>query len=236
VSDASVLIGSWRVEAAGEEPGAVLRIDGDFALQRRCGELGGVWAAVGDQFVALMFHADAACAPGTGTEFTPRWVARLQRFTMDGGRPILLDGAGAVVARLTPLEGAPADEAVRAAWRRENLPAAPLPAGLTPATRERVLGRWLPVEDPRPVRREQAYVLFAADGSWTGSDGCNGEGGQWALGERGVFAAASGPSTKIGCSNAALGMGFGVHRAAFAGGDLVLLNRKGKELARFRQG
>ena len=36
----SSLVGSWLVEAAGEESGAVLRIADDISLFRRCGRVG----------------------------------------------------------------------------------------------------------------------------------------------------------------------------------------------------
>ena len=241
-SDASVLIGNWQVEATGEEAGAVLRIAENLSLRRQCGEVEGVWAAVDDQFVGLMFEATPACATGDPTEFTPRWLARAQRFMLSGGRPMLLDGSGAVVARLLPTTGKTSDDAFRAAWRRQNTPALPLPAGLTPASRERLLGRWVPLQrasgDAWQPRNGEPHVLFRLDGAWTGSDGCNSQSGMWALGGGGVLVTARGISTLVGCNAKLpdLGLYGDARRAAFDQSQLVLLDRRGKELARFRQG
>ena len=120
-----------------------------------------------------------------------------------------MDASGEVVASLS-IDGAPEPiptaaefyaqppeitEKVRAAFHA----AASLPAGLTPATPAALDGKWVPVAyavstDP--------HVLFVADGTWTGSDGCNGGQGRWAVGADGEFLATAGPSTLIGCEGA----------------------------------
>ena len=58
----------------------------------------------------------------------------------------------------------------------------PLAAGLTPATADTLLGTWVPVAY---AVKTDPHVTFAADGRWTGSDGCNGGDGRWAVGDAG---------------------------------------------------
>ncbi|WP_224389603.1 META domain-containing protein [Pseudonocardia sp. ICBG1293] len=58
--------------------------------------------------------------------------------------------------------------------------------------------RWLPADGAAQGR---AFAEFAADGAWTGSDGCNGQGGEWTLGDDGVLRATANPSTLIACEN-----------------------------------
>src|SRR5690606_41446752 len=57
-----------------------------------------------------------------------------------------------------------------------------------------LVGRWLPADGAAAGR---AFVEFAADGTWTGSDGCNRTRGTWELGPGGGIAATAGPSTLV---------------------------------------
>lgn len=72
---------------------------------------------------------------------------------------------------------------------------------------EAIHGEWLPTEIAgfdllaAEPQRDPATVTFEADGKWTGSDGCNGLGGTYTVGEDGSFSAESGPSTLIACDN-----------------------------------
>ncbi|GAA1857763.1 hypothetical protein GCM10009772_37520 [Pseudonocardia alni subsp. carboxydivorans] len=59
--------------------------------------------------------------------------------------------------------------------------------------------RWLPADGTAQGR---AFAEFAPDGTWTGSDGCNGQSGEWTLGDGGALRATAGLSTMIGCENA----------------------------------
>lgn len=58
--------------------------------------------------------------------------------------------------------------------------------------------RWLPADGTAQGR---AFAEFAPDGTWTGSDGCNGQSGEWTLGDGGALRATAGLSTMIGCEN-----------------------------------
>jgi hypothetical protein len=57
----------------------------------------------------------------------------------------------------------------------------------------------------RPERsRDKAFVAFDPDGTYKGSDGCNGVGGRYAIGPDGVILATSGATTQVGCDYSAL--------------------------------
>ena len=160
---------------------------------------------------------------------------------------MLVDRAGRTLARLVPggrpkvdadtakSEGEP--PVVTDELRRLLGPAAPLPAGLRPASAAELAGRWVPAEGPGSRAPTRPYAELKADGSWSGSDGCNGQGGRWVAGAAGAFLAVAGAQTLIGCEGANMaGWLSDAARAGFAGEQLVLLDRSGKEIARLRAG
>nr|WP_238355661.1 META domain-containing protein [Kribbella sandramycini] len=51
---------------------------------------------------------------------------------------------------------------------------------------------------PRP---DNPVLRFRTDGTWSGSDGCNGIQGTYTIGQRGEFSAKAGPQRLIGCNN-----------------------------------
>ena len=103
-------------------------------------------------------------------------------------------------------------------------PAGPLPAGLVPATAARLVGTWVPVTLPKGAEPGASFVTFQANHHWSGSDGCNGGAGRWALGQGGSFRATSGPQTAIGCQGRPVpGWVAGAGVAAFNGSQLVLI-------------
>jgi hypothetical protein len=241
------LIGSWTVQGTGRWDGQVLRIDGgSLMLWRDCGELRGSWRAdTSGLFVASLDGGSGCVVPIDGDwNPTPPWLASAEGFAIDGDERSLVDGAGRrlvtlrpggrpsplpnVNPRLTEPPVATDDD------RRRLAPTAPLPGGLTPATAAELLGRWLPVATPHPSR---AHLEIRSDGSWSGSDGCNGSAGRWVSGEDGVVLATSGGSTLIGCENIEVGGWFaGASHAGFDGAVLVFVDRDGHETGRVTRG
>ena len=120
----------------------------------------------------------------------PEWLAAAAGFAVDGPDRVLLDRAGtaggAARARARGTVTGAADPARPPSdlERRLGGPVAPLPPNLTPVGDP--TGRWVPVDD---VGEPPAYVEFAADGTWTGSDGCTATGGSWLAGPDGAFLA-----------------------------------------------
>ena len=80
-----------------------------------------------------------------------------------------------------------------------------LPEGMVPPTPEQLTsGRWVPAGSGsnEPGWPDEPYAQFVSSGSWSGSDGCNGQGGSWSLdSQTGEWLASAGPQTLIGCNN-----------------------------------
>lgn len=235
------LVGLWTVEHAGEDPDAVLRLDvTELGLFRDCGVIHGQWRANAEGlFVAGTAGWSGACGDG---DPTPQWLLAAAAHRSDGDGHLLLNKTGAIVARLTPgdVPDVPPTVAESLARppvltdedRRALAPAASLPAGLTPASRDALLGRWRPLDAPAG---SDAHAHLHADQTWTGSDGCNGLGGRWRSGPDAAFLATGGPSTEIGCENLPVEqMLTRAARAGFDGDVLVLVDRHGAPLGRFR--
>ncbi|MGY0005411.1 META domain-containing protein [Micromonospora sp. I033] len=250
--DPVALIGSWTVAAADGDAGGILRLappdQGDLLWFDRCGVSLGTWRAdAGGLFVADLPGRSPSGTPGCPTSPGPGpgWLARATAFRLAGNTPILLDDQGRQVARLAPgakptpgphlLPSLAEPPVVTPEVRRALTPAAALPAGLTPAGRSALLGRWVPV-GPRPPDPTPAYVDLRADGAWRGSDGCNGQGGRWVAGAEGALLATAGPSTAIGCENVPVAAWLsGASRAGLDGDVLVLVNAQGRETGRLRR-
>lgn len=102
-----------------------------------------------------------------------------------------------------------------------------------------VAGTWRPVQmvfafDRTASRPESPVLVLKADGTWTGSDGCNGLQGTYSIGPRGGFTATPGPQHLIGCENVPhTGVLRAAKRIALAGDTLQFLDADGKELARY---
>jgi hypothetical protein len=238
--DPLALVGLWNLTDADEESGAVLRLAPDRAsLWRGCGVLVGSWRAdPGGLFVGDM-HGLTGCPPSA--EMTPAWLRRATAFRVDGENRVLLDAAGATVARLRP-GGRPtagpnvaSSEAeppvVSDTDRAAFAPAAPLPAGLTPAARKDLLGRWEPVSG-----RTGGAFIELEDGSWRGFDGCNSGGGRWVSGPGGALLATSGLSTLVACEGIDAGGWLAeARRAGLDGGQLVLVDARGEAIGRLKR-
>jgi hypothetical protein len=177
--------------------------------------------------------------------WTPGWLRHAVAFRVDDNTPVLLDADGQVVARLMP-GGLPTpnkkivmpeeaeppvlnDEMRKALTEPEGEP----PAGLTPASPEQLVGRWVP---PKGTGANPAvFIELTADGTFSASDGCNGGDGRWLTGDPGrILAIQGGPITAVGCGGlrpvdswlAAASYAF------FDGPTLVLLDSAGMETGR----
>jgi hypothetical protein len=241
------LVGLWQVTgAAGEEDGAILRLaDRGLSIWRDCGVLGGGWRAdPAGLFLGSVNSWSDRCGPRN-----PRtgWLTRVAGFRVAGADRLLLDRDGATVARLVPgsrpahrddVADSESEPPVVTAELKERLgPVAALPAGLRPASAAELAGRWVPADGAGAHSPRPPFAALETDGSWTGSDGCNGLGGRWLAGAGGALLAVSGGQTAIGCDNVNVGSWLSAaSRAGFAGDQLVLLDRSGKEIARLRAG
>jgi hypothetical protein len=242
-ADPVELVNLWRVSGAeGEVVDTWLRLDvGSYQLWRDCGGfLEGGWAASGRVFVASApFAVNAECM-GAGDDWpTVPWLEDTRAYEAAGDGWRLLGADGAVLATLT-IDGAPAPIPTAADFyaeppevtdeARESLagPSA-LPGNLAPVTAEALIGRWVPVGGAR----NDPFAEFAADGTWTGSDGCNGSSGAWGVDDDGRLLTTGGPTTAMACDGAAVpNWATRAGRAGFDGEVLVLLDPEGAELGR----
>lgn len=244
-SDPVGLVGMWRVSGvASEGPDTWLRLDaGQYLLWGDCGAyVEGGWEAAGRAFVASDPYGAAAAYAVDGIPEVP-WLREVVAYEPDGDGWRLLDADGDAVAGLR-VDGAPTPipeaaehlarapevtDAVRAALEAP----AGLPDGLRPAVAQDLVGRW----EPPGSFTTDPHVVFHDDGTWSGSDGCNGGGGAWALDDGGRLLATAGLQTLMACDGAGVPGAVGAAaRAALDGGRLVLLDADGTELTRLVHG
>ena len=243
-SEALALVGRWHVDAPGAAAGTALVLGEDLAVFLPCGVLDGAWEADGRQslFIASTYGGDSTCFAGPGSP-TPTWLTAARGFAVDGEQRLLLDAAGRAVVRLRPgarptvgpnrSEDAAAEPQVTPELRARLADPAPLPRDARPVTPEQLQRRWVPVD----VGNAKVHLTFSAGGDYTGSDGCNGQGGRYALGGQGRLLATGGPSTAIGCDGAPVGAwADGAARAGLVGEELVLYDSAGEVLGRLRTG
>lgn len=97
---------------------------------------------------------------------------------------------------------------------------------MTAPAPEDLVGRWVTgvsYESP-----EVPFLLIADDGTWTGSDGCNGVQGEWSIDGEGALTVEAGPSTLIACDGVALPSIFAESAmASIDGGRLRLFDDEG---------
>jgi heat shock protein HslJ len=238
-STAVGLVNLWRVTgAAGEAADTWLRLDvPDFQLWRDCGMIDGEWRATDSLFLASVGGASGSCVVDGAIPEVP-WLEAVTGYEAAGDGWALTGADGAVLASLSidgqpdPIptaadfftEPPPVTAEVRSALAR---PAA-LPEGATPASAAELIGRWVPASfsgDTDP------HVVLEADGSWRGSDGCNGNAGRWAADGTGGLLATSGMSTLMACEGAPVPSWLAqVRLATLHAGELRLLNGEGEEL------
>jgi heat shock protein HslJ len=90
-----------------------------------------------------------------------------------------------------------------------------------PATQADLVGAWVTGESYDAP--DVPFLDFADDGTWTGSDGCNGAQGEWAVAADGSLTVSAGPSTLIACDGAALPSMLTNAALALIDGDSLLL-------------
>lgn len=231
------LVGVWKVSnAAREGDDTYLRLADDLMVWNDCGIAMGSWRAQKDAFIATIdgWSGDS-CA--FGDEFPAAWVTTATGYGYVHGELSLLDSDGERLATLTK-DGKPRiDENTSDDHREQPVvselgyrpfdDAVPLPIEAVPI--KSIVGRWLPADFDGPT---DPYLEFHSDGTYTGSDGCNGASGRWVAGESGAFLATSGPSTLIGCegSNEAHSVGQ-ASLVGMVGDELTLYDANGSKLA-----
>lgn len=105
------------------------------------------------------------------------------------------------------------------------------PSGATPGpSPEDLVGTW--VVDATFQVQTQPFLTIAADGTWAGSDGCNGVRGTWELGPGGAITTTAGPHTLIYCDGKDLPTLFADAKTVAVDGDtLTLMDAAGEVTA-----
>lgn len=237
--EVSSLIGNWTVEGTDAEPGTIATIDSwEMRIWTSCGLASAAWRADQQgQFVASIDSWSGDCG---ARQLRPAWAVTAAGWTTDGADVVLLADDGSPLARLarggTPTTGphvlgTQGSPPVLSPDERLRLDAEPsLPDGLRPATRDELVGAWVAegFADGAGGAPEPPGMTLADDGTWTGTDGCNGGGGRWVADDVGHMLATTGPSTLIGCTGAPVPSWLAWTRmAGFDGEVLVLVDAQG---------
>ncbi len=242
------LIGAWTVRAPGVPANTSLILGdsyleqaGDLGVVSSCGLTTGMWKADGaGGFVGNIDGGVDACFISGPADRTPAWLRSAAAYRSEGTARVLLGSDGRTIARLLPgAHPKPVPNVIRELTdppvltrelARQLAPAAPLATGVRPVTRAELVRRWRPAAGNR-----KAFVAFHSDGSWNGSDGCNGSAGRYQLGAGSGMLVTSGASTLIGCDNSpAPTWVASAERAGLIGNQLALYDQAGKLLGVLR--
>jgi heat shock protein HslJ len=83
--------------------------------------------------------------------------------------------------------------------------------------------RWAPLPKYTGGKSTKANLTFLDDGTWTGSDGCNGQSGDYTIAANGHLTADPNPQTLIACPGANINSALGrSDRIALDGDHLIL--------------
>ncbi|WP_371404801.1 META domain-containing protein [Kribbella sp. NBC_00662] len=108
-----------------------------------------------------------------------------------------------------------------------------------PPTAQTVSGTWRPLQMAgfkalKAARPQDPVLVFRPDGTWSGSDGCNGLQGTYSIGQHGEFTATPGLQHLIGCDNVPhTGVLRSAKRVAIAGDTLQFFGADGRQLASY---
>lgn len=184
------------------------------------------------------FERAAATVPQSAdlTERATTGARRAQRRTW------IVSGAAAVAVAAVAVAG------FGLAGSQNNTVQPPVAGGSQPATptptppvvsAQSVSGTWRPLQIAGFKAQKQSWpddpvLVFKANGTWTGSDGCNGLQGTFSIGEHGAFTAVAGGQHMIGCDNVPnTGVLTAAKRVAIAGDTLQFFGADGARLASY---
>jgi heat shock protein HslJ len=184
------------------------------------------------------FERAAASVPeATGlTERATTGAHRAQRRTwiVSGAAAVAVAAIGVVGFGLAGSNSKPTQPPV--AGGQAPVSATPTPQ---PPTAQTVSGTWRPLQMAgfkalKAARPQDPVLVFRPDGTWSGSDGCNGLQGTYSIGQRGEFTATPGLQHLIGCDNVPhTGVLRSAKRVAIAGDTLQFFGADGRQLASY---
>jgi len=92
---------------------------------------------------------------------------------------------------------------------------------IEPADYEHI--RWAPLPKYTGGKPTEAHLTFLDNGTWTGSDGCNGQSGDYTIAGDGHLTADPNPQTLIGCPGVSINSALGSSDHIAIDGDHLLL-------------
>ncbi|WP_350281241.1 META domain-containing protein [Kribbella sp. HUAS MG21] len=189
------------------------------------------------------FERAAATVPQAAdlTDRATEGVRRAQRRTW------IVSGAAAVAVAAVAVTGFGLAGSSNTPTKPSQVPVAGPPQSGSPQTEpvsqplsaRTVAGTWMPVQmmgvkSLKVARPDDPVLVFKPDGTWTGSDGCNGLQGTYTIGARGAFTATPGAQTLIGCENVPhTGVLRAAKRIAMTHDTLQLFDADGREIAKY---
>jgi len=190
-----------------------------------------------DELRGTLERAAASVPPTTGlTERATTGARRARRRTwaVSGAAAVAVAAVAVVGFGLAGSNSKPAEPPVGGAQ-------APAAARSTPQlpTAQSVSGTWRPLQiagvtSLQTSRPDDPVLVLRPDGTWSGSDGCNGLQGTYRIGQRGEFSATVGPQHLIGCDNVPhTGVLAAAKRVAVDGDTIQFFGVDGRELARY---
>ena len=250
--DPAALVGAWWGEGDPivDDALVVLRPSGELSiyLSNPC-ELMGSWSASESGLASMSVDSWSGNCTDMG-ESAYALTTRIARFESGADDIGFRDSEGEVSLALTPAtdssdwSSAVDVRDVTAALDEKyvaqgGIPS--LPDGLVPPSAEQLVeGRWLPVDTASSdywPDKDRPHATFLPEGIWQGSDGCNGQGGNYSFDpDSGEWLASSGAQTLIGCRNVDVaGMIAPARMVALDGDELMFFDAKGAEIGRFVQ-
>ncbi len=233
--DPQELVGAWQVMGDAAIDGRALRLHpgGRVSLREGACVLGGSWSATPTGLMIMSISSATNECRDLDDAFD--YFKGVQRYQLMADAVRLNTVSGSTVAVLS--EHAPPADPDEMFVPRDTAP--DLPVGVqAPSLEVLTAGRWIPVETVGSDRwpdRTRPNAEFDSDGTWHGSDGCNGLGDRWSIDvDTGEWLAGIGGQTEIGCDNVDVSGVVGPARAVgLDGHELVFYGADGQELGRF---
>jgi heat shock protein HslJ len=95
--------------------------------------------------------------------------------------------------------------------------------------------RWEPLPKYTNGKQTKTYLRFLDDGTWTGSDGCNGQSGHYTIAGSGRLTADPNPQTLIACPGANVNVALDTSDHIAVKGDHLILYDGQKAVLEFAQ-
>lgn len=206
-------VGTWGDPAAGE-PYLALAEDGSLSGSDGCNQLTGRWEVDASDHVDFEDLASTRMA----CEGVDDWLSRADEATVADTTMTVIDSDGATIGTLERTSDQPATAAATPTPSGSATPSAPNAAA------EGFVGTW-GTADP-----QQPHLVIAADGTLSGSDGCNQLAGGWEAEDDGSIEFDDVAITQMACEGGDQTLGR-LDSATVSGDTLTVIDDHGTVLA-----